>query len=283
MPDIIFHIGMAKCASTTLQNIVFSQMPGYLGTGKKIPRGENFAKTFQTFSPVGPRLRGSLAAAESWSKSVLAYRERTWPKVQRLIVSTEFLTNRNRFHSRPIVPFLERFSKVIWDNGAVKAIIVLRNPAERMASNYAQSSSVIFGASQADFETRIDHILTRDREILDVGSWVDDLYRALGRDNVCVLLMEDIGELRFWQELKSFADLEPFDPSSMLTRDGMNQRKLASNTWHLSKFNRKNLAKSQAGKLVGLIWPGGRLPGFRQKSALLLTHGLSAMQALNPS
>ena len=42
MKDIIFHIGHPKCASTTLQNKVFINEPGYLGTAKTMPN--NLAK-----------------------------------------------------------------------------------------------------------------------------------------------------------------------------------------------------------------------------------------------
>jgi hypothetical protein len=52
MKDIIFHIGFPKCASTTLQNKVFINETGYLGTAKTMPN--NLAKNYKKFLQLGP-------------------------------------------------------------------------------------------------------------------------------------------------------------------------------------------------------------------------------------
>ena len=280
--DLVFHIGMPKCASTTLQNNVFFGIPGYLGTAKRIPQNRNFAKIFQSFAPVGPRLWGNLNAARRWSQDVMEFGKQ-WPGLRRFIASTEFLTNRNKLHPRPIVPFLKRISEEIWVHGRVKVIIVLRNPSARLASSYAQNSAGTFGACQAHFERQVDRILTKDLSTLDVTAWVSDLFDALGQENVCVLLLEEIGEHRFWQSLQEFALLEEFDPASMVTGGSMNQRQSAANTWRLSPFESWNLAKSQSGKAVGLVWPGGRSPRLRKKTIFSIAHGLSALHKINPA
>jgi hypothetical protein len=120
-------------------------------------------------------------------------------------------------------------------------------------------------------------------KVLDVSAWVEDLYRALGRENVCVLLMEDIRRLKFWQDLKDFAELDDFNPESMLTNQGMNQRRMNTRAWKLAEFNAWDKAKSQSSKLVGLLWPGGRLPSVRRKSISALAHGLTAAHTVNPA
>src|SRR5690554_2393949 len=120
MPDLIFHIGLSKCASTTLQRKVLRTVPGYLGTGVDLDAPENFAKRFQALAPVGVRLRGNLSAARAWADRVLEYGHSRLPGVGRYIASSEGLCGRNRFQARPIIPFLRRFSEQIWTTGKVK-------------------------------------------------------------------------------------------------------------------------------------------------------------------
>ena len=283
MPDLIFHIGMPKCASGTIQNKVFYGTPGYLGTGKQVPVRENFAKQFQTFCPIGPRFRGNMGAARKWRNQVLQHGAEAWPGIERLIASTEFLTSRNKLHPRPIVPFLKRFSRDVWLDGQVKVILVLRNQADRIASGYAQISSGIYGASQAHFEGYVSRLLKHDAKLLDLSSWVEDLFQALGNENICVLLMEEIGSVSFWNNLKTFTNLEEFDATSMISENGMNQRKTSANTWRISEFSAWNRSKSQAGKVVGLLWPGGRWHLMRRRTALTFAGGFSLLHSMNPA
>lgn len=282
MPDIIFHIGMPKCASTTLQNQIFNTTPGYLGTGKGFSSEQNFAKRFQALAPVGPRLRANMPAARQWAKQVLAYGQRKSPGIERFIASSELLTNRNKLHPRPIIPFLKRFSDEIWLVGQVKVILVLRNPADRLASSYAQSSAGTFGASQSHFERHINNILDRDLNTLDVATWVSDLFDALGPQNVCVLLLEDIGQFRFWQQLKDFAGLDQLDPERMISSQVMNRRRRNASTWEISELDLRSRAKSQSGKVVGVFWPGGRMPALRRKCILRLANVLGLIHRVNP-
>ena len=283
MPDLYFHIGLPKCASTTLQNKVLCQASGYLGTGKQLSAPVNLAKQFQALAPVGPRLRGSMSAAREWAERVLNYGQELSPPVNRFIASSELLSNRNKLQPRPIVPFLKRFSDEVWTRGEVKVVLVLRNPAERIASSYAQSSSSTFGASQRHFEAHVERILAEDSPAFDLSAWVDDLYQSLGKENVCVLLMEDIGTLRFWEVLRDFMRLEEFDPSSMLDTGGMNSRKADRNTWRLSEFSPMNKAKSQSGKLLGLLWPAGRLPTLRRNIRSRLNQTIAGWHRINPA
>ncbi len=282
MPDLIFHIGLGKCASTTLQRKVLCTDPGYLGTGVDLGVPENFAKRFQALAPVGARLRGNLPAARAWADRVLEYGCTQHPDIDRYIVSSEGLSGRNRFQARPIIHFLRRFADEIWAAGKVKTLIVLRNPAERMASNYAQGASSTFGASQADFERHVEQQLTSRRPALDLGAWVDELYRELGQENVCVLLMEDIATLRFWTELKEFMQLEAFEPGSMLRADGMNTRKTLPNTWRLAPFDAMARANAQSVKLLGLVWPAGRFHGTRKTTQKVLRNTLAGFHSINP-
>jgi hypothetical protein len=97
--DLILHIGFPKCASTTLQNYVFKGEDGYLGTYNGLKRSENFAKHFQFLSSVGPSLHGDFKQAKRWTKDVL--NEFDTVNLNRLILSSELLVNRNKIRERP--------------------------------------------------------------------------------------------------------------------------------------------------------------------------------------
>jgi hypothetical protein len=66
MKDIIFHIGHPKCASTTLQNKVFINEPGYLGISKMMPN--NLAKELLCIAPVAPSISWRKSEARRWEK-----------------------------------------------------------------------------------------------------------------------------------------------------------------------------------------------------------------------
>ena len=283
MPDLFFHIGLPKCASTTIQRKVLGSVPGYLGTGAALQAPENFAKQFQALAPVGPRLRGSISAARDWAERVLEYGQTLDLEMDRYIASSELLSNRNKLNPRPIVPFLRHFSDEVWTAGEVKVLLVLRNPADRIASSYAQNSSSTHGASQQHFEAHVERVLNRSFSTFDLAAWVDDLYQTMGQENVCVLLMEDIGTPRFWEDLKDFMRLEEFEPASMLNTQGMNSRKSDPNRWRLSEFSPMDKAKSQSGKLLGLVWPAGRLPGLRRNVRSALNQAIAGWHRINPA
>ena len=154
MKDIIFHIGHPKCASTTLQNKVFINEPGYLGTAKTMPN--NFAKKLQDISPVGPSITWSKTKTKQWAEEIRNYVNQNFPKAKNLIASSEMYANRNIFQERPIIPFLKYFSSNIWTEGEVKIVIIIRNQFNKIASEYAQVSNTNINASQSNFETYIN-------------------------------------------------------------------------------------------------------------------------------
>jgi hypothetical protein len=107
MKDIIFHIGHPKCASTTLQNKIFKNELGYLGTAKTMPN--NLAKELQRLAPVAPSISWRKSEARRWGKKVSDVAKQNWPETERLIVSSEMNSNNNKLKNRPVIPFLKYF------------------------------------------------------------------------------------------------------------------------------------------------------------------------------
>ena len=264
--DLVLHIGFPKCASTTLQDRIFRNEAGYLGTHKCLEKHENYAKQFQSFTSAGPRLRGNFSQAEQWKKKVLQVSASNWPDSKRLILSSEPLVNRNKLQDRPIIGFLRKFSAQVWRDGAVKVILVLRNPAERLASEYAQVSVSNPHASQEDFEKHVERQL-RTSNRTEYDKWVEELHSALGRENVCVLLMEEIKELAFWRQLKDFCPLERFDAEEWVEHtDHISARKKDESTWKLRPFDPDFKAKVFSNNLFNMLWPSHLLQTARTSS-----------------
>jgi len=259
MPDLILHLGFPKCASTTLQNKVFKEEVGYLGTHKKLPKNKNYAKQFKATTPVGPRQWSNFKQSRRWRDRVLLEFEST---AQPLILSDEMLTNKNKFTSRPIISFLKKFNKDIWKSGTVKVVLVIRNYADRMASGYAQVSASNPFASQVDFEKKIKSNKSFHH---DYAAWVKELYALMGKENVLVLLMEEIGSPEFWNSIKDFCLLEKFDPKSMISST-KNSKRTSSKSWKILPYSPERKANGLANNIFGFGWPSFIFPGPRSSA-----------------
>jgi hypothetical protein len=272
--DLIVHIGLSKCASTTLQNQVFKGERGYLGTHQECSITQNYARQFKAFSPVGPRQWSNFRQVKRWVKSV---RENHDDSIKRYLLSDEMLTNRNKLVQRPVIPFLKKFSDTVWTDGQIKVILVLRIYAERIASGYAQVAASNPRASQADFERHIKHLL-QNGPTHDYSKWVAELYDAFGQDKVCILLMEEIGQVQFWQHLKDFCQLELFQPASM-QNSRKNSKRKNKNSWTISPYDPAVKAKTIALNLFGFGWPHYIAPKQRQHLLEMSREKLTAFYA----
>jgi hypothetical protein len=221
--DLVFHIGLSKCASTTLQNEVFREAPGYLGTGAGIPRRYNFGKQFQHHCPIGGRTAFDLSAALNWRDRVLKFVSAK-EGVNNCILSNEVLSTSTLNDPTPIVPVLKQFNEQVWVHGKVKVILVVRNQIDRLGSLYSQSSQARFNAGQADFERFVtDWLYGKKLGALYYADWVENLRKALGPENVLILLLEDIQKMEFWQSLGSFCGLQSLSPERMQANSGQRQ------------------------------------------------------------
>jgi hypothetical protein len=108
----------------------------------------------------------------------------------------------NSFKTRPIITFFKKINGQVWHYVEIKAII--RNQAEKLASLYAQNSIVKSNASQADFEKFCKVDVKRFYENMNYSKCIEELHEAFGEDKVCILLMEDIDKIEFWEKLKQF-------------------------------------------------------------------------------
>lgn len=188
---------------------------------------------------------GRLAAAvDAWVSDCLA----AHPDAQRLIISDEDLSSgygpgachekfpvkptRTQYAAdpvprpAPIVSLLDDHVREAWTPGRVKVLIVLRNQVDWLASLYSQLSNRIVDASQRDFEFQVERIVAAGDPYLDWSAWVADLRQALGDDNVCVLLMEEIRSAGFWSRLAGFTGLDDVPVEALASGDlaGLNVR-----------------------------------------------------------
>jgi hypothetical protein len=246
---------MPKCASTTLQNKVFANEIGYLGTSKTLPLTKNYGKQFEFVTPTGPRFFGSITGVNEIIKGLKNEYDPSFEGVDRFILSSELLSNRNRLTDRPIIPFLQKFKKSCWPHGEVKVLIVLRNPSERLASSYAQVSYMNTQASQSDFKNQTLRQL-KSRNLLRYDKWVIELFNAFGPENVKVLFMEDIKHQRFWEELKVFCDLKKIEIKEFLKEsDKGNSHRSDAKTWVLRDLQSQVKAKVFADNIFSVLWP----------------------------
>lgn len=270
--DLIFHIGFPKCASTTLQHQVFNKYaPNYLGTARDIPKAENYAKQFQRFAPIGVKVKGDLKLAKRWANDVIeSIAQKGGPdSTKTLVASSELFTNWNKLKDRPIIGFLKKFSDEIWTHGDVKIVVVIRNPMGKLASGYAQVSNSNLHASQKNFEKNIKGSIqknSRDLRHFNYSKWIKELHENFGKNNVCVLMMEEIGQLNFWKELKEFCCLDDFDPKQMIKGKETSTRRTSKYTWQLRPFDADFKAKVLAQKVFGLLWPHHISPKRRDKT-----------------
>jgi len=255
MTDLIVHIGLPKCGSTTLQRQVFAYEHGYLGTHPSISREDNLAKQLQQCGPFGGRQTLFRRDLHRWADRVRAHQKVHWPDVDRLIASDEVLGSKSRLEKRPIVRLLRYLNDEIWHEGAVRAVIVFRNQAERLASGYAQGSNCRVNPGQRDFEVSVTKRL-REGGGLDYAAWLNELDAALGPENVCPLLLEESDTESFWWTLKDFAGLEELVPAEMVTGEGhQNRRRAGTDKWRISPFDARFKAKVAVDKPLNLLWP----------------------------
>jgi len=200
MTDLIIHIGLSKCGSSTLQRQVFQNAAGYLGTAPGIDRDSNYAKQLQACAALGGRQFMNHKELLNWSERVEAFADAQSPAVHRLILSDETLSGANWLDDRPVIRLLAMLKERVWTRGQVKVLLVLRNQAERLASSYAQTSSRRPEAGQQGFEDFVLGRLAsrRHRRLLDYSSWIDSIHQVIGKSNSRVLLLEDSGRLSFW-------------------------------------------------------------------------------------
>lgn len=269
MTDLIFHIGLAKCASGTLQQSAFRHEDGYLGTAPGIGPELNLAKQLQNVAPFNGRQTTSKRGIRQWTDRLRIAHEELSPGIDRLILSNEVLSSASRLSDRPILKVLALLRHRFWTHGEIKVVLVLRNQAARLASSYAQGTSSRFDPGQADFEHTVEKYLKspRNLRLFDYSRWVEGLQSILGPENTCILLLEESRTLEFWQSLSDFCRLEHFEPHAMVSEDTntKNKRSRSAEHWSISEFDPALRAKVTADKWLNATWPVNRHPQLRNR------------------
>jgi len=213
-----------------------------------------------------------------WADKVRQKRDENWPGIARLILSLETLSAASRLSDRPFLKILSIMKDQLWDEGRIKVVLILRSQAARLASNYAQTSQTNWRAGQSDFERSLQQALNNDRKsrLLDYSKWVEDLHALLGKENVCVLLLEDSKTAAFWQKLSAFCELEEFDSEKMVAAESeqKNIRRKAADRWKLSEMDAHLTARATVDKWYNFLWPGKIMisarDGFKEHSVKML-------------
>ncbi len=268
MTDLILHIGLPKCASTTLQRNVFSHEDGYLGTAP-IAREDNLAKQLQQCTPFGGRQTISVGRLREWAERVQQMQAQRWPTATRLILSNEVLSSASRLSDRPILRVLSILKNRFWTQGRVRVVLVLRNQAARLASSYVQGSNCRWNPGQFEFERAVERQLSSRRyvRLLDYSQWVEGLRQVVGPDNVCILLLEEADTPEFWGTLAEFCTLERFDPQGFaaINQNRKNVRSRAATRWAISELDTAFRAKVRVHNLMNLFWPAHLSPAIRNR------------------
>jgi hypothetical protein len=280
MCDLILHIGLPKCMSSTLQQNVFSREEGYFGTAPGLRAENNFAKRLQRIGPFGGRLSTNWKYLKLWADELQCAKDKYCPNVSRIIVSNEFLAASNRREQRPILSMLRKIQSSHWKHGRVRVILVLRSQAHRMGSSYAQVSANNLFPSQQDFLKFVKRSLERYPDAHDYAAWVWDLQKLLGPENLCVLLTEESREQSFWESLRSFAQLDKLDiDSASGGSNSKNTRRKDKKSWTISSYDCDSAAKADANKVLALAWPYHRLSKQRETAQQALKSVLSSRYA----
>ncbi|NBC48839.1 MAG: glycosyltransferase, partial [Gammaproteobacteria bacterium] len=212
----LLHIGMYRTGTTTLQEHFFSNQPGYFGRSKKKYGGWGYDDSSRLLLQAAQDCNND--SIERWLTSA---RERNQASgVPRFVFSNEALISPVERHifpfqhqftgdddrlTSPIFEFLRKLKTGALAAQELKLLFVVRNQADWLHSYYARVSDRVVGASQADFELQVEQILAQSAFWLDWSLWVSQLDALLGREHVCVLAMETMGERRFWDQLCAFS------------------------------------------------------------------------------
>lgn len=221
MPDIIFHIGQSRAASTALQRDLFRSI-GAIGSLSRISKFHELRDAFLTKSP------------DIWKESEgirLANELLKYQNNGTILYSEDALSNSLIFQNldhpyvlnypQNLISHLENFKKYAWDKrGRVSVIFIIRNQSDWLASRYTKSMNDAFRLHkiskhltfdyQNDFEKRIENIIS-DSGYLSNGLRYDliieSLSDILGKENILPLIFEEISEPIF---LKKFIDFTGF-------------------------------------------------------------------------
>lgn len=277
--DLILHIGLGKTGTTTIQEEALADYPNYLGRSinKENIFGNNACEELYRLLKKFRKGEQVKESCSNWVGNIKSFKDEKKITANNIIISYEYLSS-NYLNKITNFPYLDRLYKpegvlpvasfinylsTHWDIGKVRVLLTLRNQPDWMASKYAQHSNRILNASQKDFEQRISKLIdSGDTTFMNFYRWYSDLQKVVGKEHMCVLLMENMDKEIYWRELADFMELENFPYEKFLTnRVIKNKRRSDTNVWKLQPFN--NALKRKIKK----SWSVDRAIGYR-KTAL---------------
>ncbi|MCG5533624.1 hypothetical protein LRF89_09255 [Halorhodospira sp. 9621] len=243
--DCIFHIGLGKTATTYLQSEHFPRI-GALG---KRQGSRRFRRALRDvflhedpgywLTQGGQSMIKRLAARKSPEEPIIytdeaLYRAPVFPR-ETPPVRTE--------QPERLVAHMEAFSNAWSSRGHTKVFFFTRNQPEWLASAYAQSSQFLPEASQADFEKRVDDILTaagdQRQRYLDFGRLLEGLQDVLGQGAVLAMPYERMTDARIRADLQQLLGCEGFLSENTETPPAgaqCNVRRSRPDRWNLSPY-----------------------------------------------
>ncbi len=246
MKKISIHIGLPKTATTYIQKTL-SLHNSYFGleSDKEI-FSENLFRIFVKYSR-GESVESHLVY---WWHQINDYVDKSYAEFPLVFSSEYFFSGHiNGFPEFPFAPstscderlmiadFLNLMSKVLSPHVSIGVVLTLRNQPEWLASKYAQATPCILNASQTDFEKRVKYFASLPNKLwCNWGSIVDQIDRAIGKENVLVVCMEDINKDHFWNDISTFC----FGLDTSLKFDALsesvNAKKVSDTEWGLRRF-----------------------------------------------
>lgn len=221
MPDIIFHIGQSRAASTALQRDLFRSI-GAIGSLSKLNQFHELRDAFHTKSP--DFWKGE--EGRNLADNLLEYQNNGT-----IFYSEDALSNSMIFQNpdhpylkdypQNLVDHLKNFKKYAWsEKGSVSVILIIRNQSDWLASRYTKTMNDLFRFHkisthlnfdyQKDFERSIENIISGDNYFsigLKYDLIIDLCQNVLGKQNVLPLIFEEISDPVF---LKKFIDFTGF-------------------------------------------------------------------------
>ncbi|MBN2735009.1 MAG: hypothetical protein JXQ82_09165 [Methanomicrobiaceae archaeon] len=140
----------------------------------------------------------------------------------------------------PVSLHLEMMLKACPWISKIKVLVTLRNQPEWLGSLYAKDSTTIKGASKEDFEQKVRLLMSDDSVnkggCFNWGKLVHDLERIAGKDNIYVVLLEEMNSDAYWKTIAEWSEL-PFESEdySSTVRNRENSRSISNQEWSISK------------------------------------------------
>jgi len=259
MANLIIHLGLTKTASSLLQEKAFG------GKVYTLERSQTCAdeKDRETAKELGNTFRKN--SPDIWKGVSIADIIDADGK-QDILVSHESLYEgflyrqkgeRYSFVSEPYLlsKRLEYINRYSWEFGDIKVFFFFRNQSEWLASFYSHVSFKIRHASQKDFESQVNSILTdpysNGFQVLCYDLLIKSLRDVLGPENVMAIPYELISESYVWKEIEAFTGFNGIGQDIQWDDDRSNvKKKSGQNVWSQTKRGRSSLIAKRLSNFI---------------------------------